>query len=135
LPAVSCRVRVERGPRVVPLTDNYDRLGYRAAAVTRDARYTRYVDDDHVLRSHTTVMIPPALARLAVDPADDVLLVCPGIAYRGDAIDRLHTGTPHQVDLWRVGRRGVGEAEMVEMLRVIRVDAGGSATSGARPRR
>jgi phenylalanyl-tRNA synthetase alpha chain len=111
--------RVERGPRIVPLADNYDRLGYPAAAVTRDARYTRYVDDGHVLRSHATAMIPPALSRLAVNPSDDVLLVCPGITFRRDAIDRLHTGTPHQLDLWRVTRNPVGESDMDEMLRLL----------------
>jgi phenylalanyl-tRNA synthetase alpha chain len=117
-----CEVRRERGPRVVPLDDNYDRLGYPPADVTRDARYTRYVDDGHVLRSHTSAMIPPALTRLAGDPADDVLLVCPGITYRRDAIDRLHTGTPHQVDLWRITRRRLGDTHLEEMLHLL-VDA------------
>ncbi|HEY8548168.1 MAG TPA: hypothetical protein VIL36_24085, partial [Acidimicrobiales bacterium] len=111
----ACAVHVHRGPRVVSVADNYDRLGYRADDVTRDARYTRYVDDDHLLRSHTSALVPAALRVVATGGvgdggaggagADDVLLVCPGITYRRDAIDRLHTGTPHQVDLWRV-RRG-----------------------------
>lgn len=117
--AWSCRVRVERGPRVVRLADNYDRLRYPPAAVTRDARYTRYVDEDHVLRSHASAMIPPALARLGADPVDDVLLVCPGITYRRDAIDRLHTGTPHQLDLWRITRGTVGEGDLAEMIEIL----------------
>jgi phenylalanyl-tRNA synthetase alpha chain len=58
-----------------------------------------------MLRSHSTAMIPAALRALADDPAENVLLVCPGIVYRRDAIDRLHTGTPHQLDLWRLTRR------------------------------
>ncbi|HEY1914837.1 MAG TPA: hypothetical protein VGH27_04605 [Streptosporangiaceae bacterium] len=33
-----------RGPKIVPIEDNYDRLGYAADAVTREALYTRYVD-------------------------------------------------------------------------------------------
>lgn len=115
----NCQVRVERGPRVVPLAVNYDRLRYPAAAVTRDARYTRYVDADHVLRSHATAMVPPALARLAADPVDDVLLVCPGITYRRDAIDRLHTGTPHQLDLWRITGRTMGDEDLGEMIHVL----------------
>ena len=117
--AWGCRARLERGPRIVPLADNYDRLGYPAAAVTRDARYTRYVDNGHVLRSHASAMVPPALARLALDPVDDVLLVCPGITYRRDAIDRLHTGTPHQLDLWRITRAPVGDDDLDEMLRLL----------------
>lgn len=117
-----CDVRRERGPRVVPMEDNYDRLGYPPADVTRDARYTRYVDDGHVLRSHASAMIPSVLARLADNPAEDVLLVCPGITYRRDAIDRLHTGTPHQLDLWRITRRRLVDADLEEMLRLL-VDA------------
>ncbi len=114
-----CDVRRERWPRVVPLEDNYDRLRYPRADVTRDARYTRYVDDGHVLRSHASAMIPPALATVAAEPADDVLLVCPGITYRRDAIDRLHTGTPHQLDLWRITRRSIVDADLEEMLRLL----------------
>lgn len=100
-------VDVSRGERVVPLRDNYDALGYPPGAVTRESRYTRYVDTGHVLRSHTSALVPPGLRRLASSshPAPDVLLVCPGITYRRDSIDWQHTGTPHQLDLWRVARR------------------------------
>jgi phenylalanyl-tRNA synthetase alpha chain len=34
----NCEVRWCRGPRIVPVADNYDRLGYPAEAITRDAR-------------------------------------------------------------------------------------------------
>jgi hypothetical protein len=46
---------------VVPVEDNYDRLRIPADAVTRDVRYTRYVDERRLLRSHSTAMIPAAL--------------------------------------------------------------------------
>jgi phenylalanyl-tRNA synthetase alpha chain len=111
-----CEVRWCRGPRIVPIEDNYDNLGYERAAVTRDARYTRYVDGEHVLRSHSSAMIPPSLRNLARQPSDDVLLVCPGIVYRRDAIDRLHTGTPHQLDLWRISRGQLNEQDLDEMI-------------------
>jgi phenylalanyl-tRNA synthetase alpha chain len=114
--AWGCEVRWCRGPRIVTVADNYDRLGYQAGAVTREARYTRYVDGRRMLRSHSTAMVPPALRRLAADPGDDVLLVCPGIVYRRDAIDWQHTGTPHQLDLWRVSRRPLGQAGLDEMI-------------------
>lgn len=88
------------GARVVPIADNYDRLGYAADAVARDARYTRYVDEARMLRSHTSALIPPLLRTLR-EPAD-VVYVCPGLVYRRDVIDRLHAGEPHQLDLWRL---------------------------------
>jgi len=128
-------VRWHRGERVVPVADNYDLLGYDPADVTRDARYTRYVDEQRMLRSHSSALIPGALRALAQSPADDVLLVCPGIVYRRDAIDRLHTGTPHQLDLWRVSRRAaLGEADLREMVATIRGALLPGATHRLEPR-
>jgi phenylalanyl-tRNA synthetase alpha chain len=104
---------------VVPVEDNYDRLGYAADAIARDARYTRYVSDSCVLRGHTSAGVPPALRRIAADPnVDDVLVVLPGICHRRDAIDRLHTGSPHQLDLWRLhrGNRRLDSSDLARMV-------------------
>jgi phenylalanyl-tRNA synthetase alpha chain len=117
--AWDCEVRWCRGPRIVPVADNYDRLGYPAEAITRDTRYTRYVVAGHMLRSHSTAMIPPALRRLADKPSGDVLLACPGIVYRRDAIDWQHTGTPHQLDLWRITRRAMSGTHLDQMIAVL----------------
>ena len=114
--AWSCEVRWCRGPKVVPVADNYDRMGYAASAITREARYTRYVSTRQMLRSHSSAMIPPALRQLARDPGEDVLLVCPGMVYRRDAIDWQHSGTPHQLDLWRITREAMTEADLDEMI-------------------
>jgi phenylalanyl-tRNA synthetase alpha chain len=116
-----CQVRWCRGGRIVPVADNYDLLGYDSADVTRDARYTRYVDSERMLRSHASALVPPALRALAATPGDDVLLVCPGIVYRRDAIDRLHTGTPHQLDLWRLTKRSprLADEDLAEMIEVL----------------
>jgi phenylalanyl-tRNA synthetase alpha chain len=114
-----CQVRWHRGPRVVTVADNYDRLGIPADAVSRDVRHTRYLDGRRLLRSHATAMVPAALRALAADPADDVLLVCPGVVYRRDAIDRLHSPTPHQLDVWRVARRPLGHPDLQEMVRLL----------------
>src|SRR5260370_19755443 len=54
-------------------------------------------------------MIPPLLrvvASISHSAPLDALLACPGLVYRRDAIDRLHTGEPHQLDLWRVRETG-----------------------------
>lgn len=117
-----CAQRRSPGPRVVRVADNYDNLGFSADAASRDSRYTRYVDEHRMLRSHASAMIPPALRTLASDPVDDVLVVCPGIVFRRDAIDRLHTGTPHQLDLWRISRRTLDDNDMDHMTRLL-IDA------------
>lgn len=103
-----CPVRIIRTRPVVPVTDNYDHLGYPPDAVARDVRYTRYISNTCVLRSHTSAGIPPALRQLAreTDAPAEVLLALPGICFRRDSIDRLHTGTPHQLDLWLLRRGG-----------------------------
>jgi phenylalanyl-tRNA synthetase alpha chain len=112
-------VSVRRSTPAVTVEDNYDRLGYRPSAVTRESRYSRYVSETVMLRSHTSAGVPPALRAIAAtpEPPDDVLLVLPGLVYRRDVIDRLHVGEPHQVDLWRIVRqRRMSDRDLQEML-------------------
>jgi phenylalanyl-tRNA synthetase alpha chain len=110
------------GPRVVSVTDNYDRLRYDREAATRDGRYSRYIGPDRMLRSHTTARIPALLDRLAVaDGVADVLLSVPGICYRRDSIGPDHVGEPHQLDLWRIriGGPPLGEEDLVAMIGLV----------------
>lgn len=118
--AWGCAVRVHRQSPIVSIADNYDHLHYPPEGAARDARYTRYVCDTALLRTQTSAMIPGLLRRLAEAPPEDVLLACPGLVYRRDCIDRLHTGEPHQMDLWRV-RRGapLGVADLREMIETV----------------
>ncbi|KFE64822.1 hypothetical protein [Hyalangium minutum] len=118
--AWGCEVRVHRQSPIVSIVSNYDHLHYPPDGAARDARYTRYVCDTALLRTQTSAMIPGLLRRLAEAPPEDVLLACPGLVYRRDCIDRLHTGEPHQMDLWRV-RRGatLGTAELREMIEIV----------------
>jgi phenylalanyl-tRNA synthetase alpha chain len=109
---------VVRGPRVVDVTENYDALGYEPDAVTRDARYTRYVSPSTMLRSHTSAMVPGALRRLPPETSA-ALVACPGVVYRRDSIDRLHSGTPHQVDLWRVDQAELAVGDLKEMIEIV----------------
>ncbi|MBP2335246.1 phenylalanyl-tRNA synthetase alpha chain [Saccharothrix coeruleofusca] len=117
LTALPVEPRVLRADPEVGVEDNYTNLGYPPDAVTRDARYTRYTGPGRVLRSHTSAMAPPALRALAAEPGwDDVLLACVGVVYRRDAVDRVHTGTPHQLDLWRISRHRADLDELVEAV-------------------
>lgn len=119
--AMTVPVRREPGSRVVPVADNYDRLRYRPDDVTRDRRYTRYVGDGLMLRSHMSALMPALHDDVARHGPDDVLLSCPGICYRRDVIDRHHVGEPHQHDLWRVRRVAprLGEADLDRMIRTV----------------
>jgi phenylalanyl-tRNA synthetase alpha chain len=102
---------------VVPVEDNYDRLGYAPDAAARDARYSRYLRDDLMLRAHTSAAMPGLHARIAAGELHvgepDLLLSVPGLVYRRDVVDRHHVGEPHQLDVWRL-RRGGGEPALDE---------------------
>ena len=108
---------------LVAVEDNYDRLGFDPTAVTREARYTRYVSPTVMLRSHTTAALPGLLAQMAPDAVSDELNVVPGLVYRRDTIDRTHVGEPHQVDLWRLSSTArLGPDDLTQMLAIV-VDA------------
>ena len=101
--AWACTTTTVRNPPIVAVRDNYDRLGFDAGDITRDARYTRYISPTTMLRSHTSADIPHALERYRTCPGPvDELIVVPGLVYRRDVVDRTHVGEPHQVDLWRL---------------------------------
>jgi phenylalanyl-tRNA synthetase alpha chain len=114
-----CRVLVHRADRVVPVADNYDALGYPPDGPARESRYTRYVDAGRLLRSQTSAAVPPALRALAPAAPDDVLVCAPGLVYRRDAIDRLHVGEPHQLDLWRVTEQAMTPVDLEAMVAAV----------------
>lgn len=109
-------VILHRGTREVSVVDNYDKLRYPAEAIARGARYTRYVGADRVLRTQMSAVIPGLLRKLARYAPRDAILLCPGIVYRRDAIDRLHTGEPHQLDVWRVCKGRLRRSALRELV-------------------
>jgi phenylalanyl-tRNA synthetase alpha chain len=105
------------GPRIVDVADNYDRLRYAPDAITRDSRYSHYIGEGRMLRSHTTARIPHLLAGVTAE----TLLSVPGMCHRRDSIDRHHTGQPHQIDLWRVrpGGPALTESDLERMVELV----------------
>jgi phenylalanyl-tRNA synthetase alpha chain len=117
--AWQCPVVVYRAPPVVTIGENYDDLLYPTDGASRDARYTRYVSDETLLRTQTSAMIPRALSVIAAASYSDVLIACPGLTYRRDSIDRLHVGEPHQLDLWRVRRDRLRRDDLIAMAEAV----------------
>lgn len=110
-------VRYVRNSPVVPVRENYDRLGYDPGDVTRARRYTRYISPTVMLRSHTSAELPTALEDYAGRSEIDELIVAPGLVYRRDVVDRSHVGEPHQVDLWRIrSTPDTGDEDMLTMI-------------------
>jgi phenylalanyl-tRNA synthetase alpha chain len=93
-------VRVVRGDAIVEVRDNFDRLLFSPGSPGRSSTYTRYADEEHVLRTHTSALIPSTFQRLqCVDRATYVL---PGLVYRRDIIDPRHLDVFHQIDVWTI---------------------------------
>lgn len=110
---------VRRSSPLVTVQQNFDDLLFPPDSISRSPIYTRYVDSNTLLRTHTSSMIP---AILAEKPAqDDRLLVCPGICFRRDVVDKIHTGTPHQIDVWRIrkGRPRIDREDLIELIETI----------------
>jgi phenylalanyl-tRNA synthetase alpha chain len=93
---------------------------YPPAGAAREAKYSRYVSDTAMLRTQTSAAIPELLCGVAKSSVVDILLACPGIVYRRDCIDKLHTGEPHQLDLWRL-RKGalLTTYDLQQMIEVV----------------
>ncbi len=83
---------------IVDSKNNYDNLYYPQDTITKSSRYTRWINDTTLLRTQMTSSIPPALKSVN----KDTLLICPGIVYRRDVVDKTHVGEPHQMDIWRI---------------------------------
>lgn len=118
--SASRRVVIHRSSPITTVQENYDRLHYPADGVARDARYTRYLNSKTLLRTHTTAMVPSALRLLAGARIEDVVLACPGLVSRRDCIDRLHTGEPHQLDLWHLwSGRPADEQDLMALMETV----------------
>jgi phenylalanyl-tRNA synthetase alpha chain len=117
--AWSISPEIHRRLPIVTVAENYDRLYYPGDAPARSERYARYLGHDLMLRTQMTSSIPELLSQIKGEQVDRVLL-CPGMVYRRDCVDRNHVGEPHQLDAWRItdGRR-LGNSDLKDMIACI----------------
>src|SRR3954469_16709715 len=85
--------RVVEGPEVETVYYNFDALNHDAVHPARQATDTFYVDEDIVLRTHTS----PMQIRAMEAHAPPLYIVIPGRTYRRDN-DRTHTPQFHQLE-------------------------------------
>jgi phenylalanyl-tRNA synthetase alpha chain len=95
-------ITVVRGSGIVEAKDNFDRLLFSPGNPGRSSTYTRYTDENHVLRTHTSALIPSTFAKLDRDKLDKMTFVLPGLVYRRDVIDPKHLDVFHQIDVWTI---------------------------------
>src|SRR3954465_15592939 len=85
--------RVVEGPEVETVAYNFDGLNHGATHPARQWSDTFYVDDDIVLRTHTS----PMQVRAMIEQPPPLYIVIPGACYRRDN-DATHTPQFHQVE-------------------------------------
>lgn len=85
--------RVEQGPEIEDNYHNFDALNIPAHHPARAMHDTFYIDENHVLRTHTS----PVQVRTMESQEPPIYIICPGRVYRCDS-DQTHTPMFHQVE-------------------------------------
>lgn len=85
---------VVEGPQIELDHYNFELLNIPRNHPARDAQDTFYIDDNTVLRTHTS----PVQARVMTTRKPPIRVVCPGRVYRADEVDATHSPVFHQIE-------------------------------------
>jgi len=85
---------VAEGPEVELDHFNFELLNLPKNHPARDAQDTFYIDDNIVLRTHTS----PVQARTMLSKKPPIRIVCPGRVFRADEMDATHSPVFHQIE-------------------------------------
>lgn len=85
---------VAEGPEVELDHYNFELLNIPKNHPARDAQDTFYIDDNTVLRTHTS----PVQARTMLSRKPPIRIVCPGRVFRADEMDATHSPVFHQIE-------------------------------------
>ncbi len=85
---------VVEGPEVELDHYNFELLNIPRNHPARDAQDTFYVDENVVLRTHTS----PVQARTMLSRKPPMRIICPGRVFRADEVDATHSPVFHQIE-------------------------------------
>ncbi len=85
---------VLQGPEVELDHYNFELMNIPRNHPSRDAQDTFYMDENIVLRTHTS----PMQARAMLTRKPPIRIVCPGRVYRADEVDATHSPVFHQME-------------------------------------
>jgi len=85
---------VMQGPEVELDHYNFELMNIPKNHPARDAQDTFYMDDNVVLRTHTS----PMQARAMLSRKPPIRIICPGRVYRADEMDATHSPVFHQME-------------------------------------
>lgn len=114
---------VIKTPEIIPADISFDLFDFPTDHPARSKSDTYYVDDKHILRTHTTVMWYYYLQQKEVQEkmarGEAVGSFSHGKVYRKDEIDRNHMNVFHQLDGWYLApkdKEKIGEEELKKVL-------------------
>ncbi|OGZ00547.1 MAG: hypothetical protein A2946_02230 [Candidatus Liptonbacteria bacterium RIFCSPLOWO2_01_FULL_53_13] len=112
-----------RVPEIVSAKESFDPFNFPPDHPARSRSDTYFVNDNAILRTHTTVMwayhlaLPQVKEKMA--KGEPVGALCHGKVYRKDEIDRRHMNVFHQIDGWYLARKDekiIGIPELSDVL-------------------
>ena len=129
---------VVRDNPVVSVENNFDKLLFPSDSLDRSSVYTRYVDKEHVLRTHTSASIPSLMEQMVkctnYGEIEDITFVLPGLVFRRDISDKTHLGVFHQMDVWRIVRHKDGRPmDSEDLLKMVRAVFTGAISEDVEP--
>ena len=91
-------------PEIVPTDISFDLFDFPPDHPARSRSDTYFIDDNNILRTHTTVMwyyyLKDESVKKRMAAGEPVGAFCFGKVYRKDEIDRHHMNVFHQIDGW-----------------------------------
>ncbi|MBI2630603.1 hypothetical protein HYW73_00065 [Candidatus Nomurabacteria bacterium] len=110
-------------PEIVPANISFDLFDFPADHPARSRSDTYYVNDENILRTHTTVMwyyyLENEEVKKRIRENKPVGAFSFGKVYRKDEVDRKHMNVFHQIDGWYLTPRtvkAIGQPDLEEAL-------------------
>jgi len=108
---------------IVSTEVTFDLFGFAPDHPARSKSDTYYVDDNHILRTHTTIMwyyfLRDPEVKAKMERGEPVGCFSYGKVYRKDEIDRRHMNVFHQMDAWYLAPRDKGVLGKADLERAL----------------
>lgn len=110
-------------PEIVRTDVSFDLFNFPSDHPARSRSDTYFLDDNNILRTHTTVMwyyyLNDAGVKTRISNGQAVGALCRGKVYRKDEIDRNHMNVFHQVDGWYLCRKDEKKITLDDLKEVL----------------
>lgn len=114
---------IKEGPEIEWSKYNFDMLNIPKTHPSRDMQDSFYVQDDIVLRTHTS----PVQVRTMLEQKPPIRMICPGRVFRSDDVDATHSPIFNQIE-GLVIDKNVTMGDLIGVLEVFVKEFYGSKT-------